>query len=98
MKKVLAFLATFVILMILNFGAAFLFHANIIDLTFPVGILGILMTAPNNRMTDFSNSQTYMEVEGKRGAKFGRIPIYASVIYTLFAVIITFFYYKSYFI
>ncbi|MBT2728112.1 hypothetical protein J7E63_14315 [Bacillus sp. ISL-75] len=98
MNKVFAFLATLVILMILNFGAAFLFHANIIDLTFPIGILGILITAPNNRMSDFFNSQTYMEVEEKRGKKFGRIPIYATVIYTIFAVIITFFYYKSYFI
>ncbi|MBT2744178.1 hypothetical protein [Bacillus sp. ISL-77] len=98
MNKILAFLATFSILMVLNFGAAHLFQANIVDLTFPVGILGILITAPNNPMTDLFNSQTYMEVEGKRGAKFGRIPIFASVAYTLFAIIITFFYYKSYFI
>jgi hypothetical protein len=97
-NKILAFLATFLILMALNFGAAYLFHANIVDLTFPVGILGILITVQNNPMTDLFNSQTYMEVEGKRGAKFGRIPILASVAYTLFAIIITFFYYKSYFI
>lgn len=98
MNKVLAFLTTLVILMILNFGAAFLLHANIVDLTFPIGLLGILATAPNNPMTDLFNSQPYMEVGEKRHAKFGRIPIHASVAYTLFAIIITFFYYKSYFI
>jgi hypothetical protein len=97
-NKTLGFLATFSILMALNFGAAHLFQADIVDLTFPVGILGILVTAPNNPMTDLFNSKTYMEVEGKRGAKFGRIPILASVTYTLCAIIVTFFYYKSYFI
>jgi hypothetical protein len=97
-NKILAFLATFSILMALNFGVAHLFQSNIVDLTFPVGVLGILVTAPNNPMTDLFNSQTYMEVEGKRGPKFGRMPIFASVAYTLFAIIITFFYYKSYFI
>ena len=98
MNKIFAFLATFSILMALNFGAAYLFQTNIVDLTFPVGILGILITAQNNPMTDLFNSQTYMEVEGKRRAKLGKIPILASVAYTLFAIIITFFYYKSYFI
>ncbi|MGF6947725.1 hypothetical protein QF028_000218 [Neobacillus sp. B4I6] len=98
MNRILAFLATFSLLMALNFGAALLFHANIIDLTFPVGMLGILVTAPNNPMTDLFNSQTYMEIEGKRHIKFGKIPIYASIAYTLFAIIITFFYYKSYFL
>jgi hypothetical protein len=64
-NKILAFLATFSILMALNFGAAYLFQANIVDLTFPVGILGILITAQNNPMTDLFNSQTSWKLREK---------------------------------
>ncbi|MDN7241192.1 hypothetical protein QWY14_05285 [Planococcus sp. N028] len=82
----------------LNFIAAYFFQVNIIDIAFPVGILGIIVTSPNNPMTDLFNSQTYMPVEGERYSKFGQMPIFASIAYTFFGAALVFFVYKDYFI
>lgn len=97
MVKLLYFITTITILALINFISSYYFQFSFIDLALPVGVLGILATAPNNLLTDFFNSQPYMEVEHERHAKFGKAPIYASAAYTLYAVIFIFVYYRSYF-
>ncbi|NRD80120.1 hypothetical protein HPT25_22535 [Bacillus sp. BRMEA1] len=102
MKKTLLFFITIVILLLLNFGAARLLHASLIDLSFPIGLLGLLITMPNNPMTMFFNSKITIsagDMYGKRPGheKFGKIPVLASFLYTLAALIVTFLTYKKYF-
>jgi amino acid transporter len=96
--KLLYFLVTIFIMLGINMVAAYFFQMNVIDLALPVGILGILVTAPNNPLTDFFNSKPFMEPEEARYAKLGKVPIYASIAYTLYSIIFIFIYYKSYFV
>lgn len=97
MVKLLYFITTITILALVNFISSSYFHLSFIDLALPVGVLGILATAPNNFLTDYFNSQPYMEVEPERHTKFGKAPIFASSAYTLYAVVFIFIYYRSYF-
>lgn len=98
MVKLITFLTTFTILLFLNIGVSYIFQLKIIDLAFAFGLLGLLITAPNNPLSDAFNSNPFIEVEGERHAKFGKIPLMASGAYFLLASVATFIHYQSYFI
>lgn len=98
MVKLITFLTTFTILLFLNFGVSYIFQLKMIDLAFAFGLLGLLITAPNNPLSDAFNSNPFIEAEGERHAKFGKIPLIASGAYFLLASVATFIYYQHYFI
>ncbi len=98
MVKLITFLTTFTILLFLNVGVSYIFQIKIIDLAFIFGLLGLVVTAPNNPLSDAFNSNPFIEVEGERHAKFGKIPLMASGTYFLLASVATFIHYQSYFI
>ncbi|WP_163103479.1 hypothetical protein [Peribacillus alkalitolerans] len=99
MEKSIMFMGAFAVLLALNFGIALYFHFNFFDISIPVGLLGILLTAPNNPLTDFFNTEPYFySEEPERGPKFGRMAAISAITYCLLAFVTTFFYYKDYFI
>lgn len=98
MVKSLIFLTTFSILLLLNIGISVIFDIKIIDIAFIVGVLGLIITAPNNPLSDAFNANPFIEVEGERHEKFGKMPLLASGAYFLLSSIATFIYYQSYFI
>lgn len=98
MVKLITFLTTITILLLLNIGVSYVFQIQIIDIAFAFGLLGILITVPNNPLSDAFNANPFIEVEGERHAKFGKIPLFAAGTYFLVASVATFIHYQSYFI
>ena len=97
MVKLITFLTTITMLLLLNIGVSYIFQIEIIDIAFAFGLLGLLITAPNNPLSDAFNANPFIEAEGERHAKFGKIPLFAAGTYFLVASVATFIHYQSYF-
>lgn len=95
-------------LLLLNAIISLIFKVNFIDVSIPVGLLGIVLTASNGGTSKFVSNSVRMDAQSTTGLKIEeekKVPIlaisgffYTSIVYSIISFIITFYHYREYFI
>ncbi|MCT2535764.1 hypothetical protein NC661_07530 [Aquibacillus koreensis] len=106
MKKVIVAIATLAILVAVNYGITILFNQNYIDFSFVVGMLGAVTIRFFNSSGGYTSKNLEMIGQGITGIKMEQqdkkfepnVAFYIAILYCVVALIVTFFYYKDYFI
>jgi hypothetical protein len=105
-KKVLSLFITLVVLFSINYFIAKFFQVSIVDFSFLVGLMGIVIIKFFGSSGGYSSRVLDMQIQSRTGIKQEQtnhayqpsIPFYTAISYTLISAIVTLFYYSEYFI
>jgi hypothetical protein len=106
MKKIAFSLLTLGIIVFVNWGVSLFFNADFIEYSFFVGLACVILIKFFNSSGGFTTNLTRLNIQSYTGIKMDEekplftpsIAFYIAIIYTIISLIVTFIYYKNYFV